>query len=149
LNGEDVFRSESQMRVRGKGHQIRFLPLASDTVLLLDHYLRLERPEPCGPALFVSLKGPARGARMTPAGMRSLFRHHRRVSQTVPAHPHRFRHTFASDMVRAGISLPARMQLTVLPPNTRACGYSDNCVETRPFLTGSPACAPTNLLWPS
>ena len=111
LNCEDLLLSESQMRVRGKGHKIRCLPLASDTVLLLDHYLRLERPEQCGPALFVSLKGPARGVRMTPAGMRSLFRHHRRVSQTAPAHPHRFRHTFASDMVRAGISLPALMQL--------------------------------------
>jgi integrase len=98
LNCEDVFLSESQMRVRGKGNKIRFLPLASDTVLLLNHYLRLERPEQCGPALFVSLQGPARGARMTPAGLRSLFRHHRRVSQTAPAHPHRFRHTFASDI---------------------------------------------------
>jgi site-specific recombinase XerD len=111
LNCEDVFLSESQMQVHGKGNKIRFLPLASDTVLLLDHYLRLERPEQCGPALFVSLKGRARGVRMTPAGMRSLFRHHRRVSQTAPAHPHRFRHTFAADMVRAGISLPALMQL--------------------------------------
>jgi integrase len=111
LNCEDVLLSESQMRVRGKGNKIRFLPLASDTVLLLDHYLRLERPEGCGPPLFVSLQGPARGTRMTPAGMRSLFRHHRRVSQTAPAHPHSFRHTFASDMVRAGISLPALMQL--------------------------------------
>ncbi len=111
LNCEDVLLSESQMRVRGKGNKIRILPLASDTVLLLDHYLRLERPEQCGPALFVSLKGPARGARMTPAGMRSLFRYLRRTSETALAHPHRFRHTFASDMVRAGISLPALMQL--------------------------------------
>jgi integrase len=78
-------------RIGGKGNKIRCLPLASDTVLLLGHYLRLERPQQCGSALFVSLKGPARGARMTPAGMRSLFRHHRRVSQTAPAHPHRFR----------------------------------------------------------
>jgi site-specific recombinase XerD len=111
LNGEDVLLSESQIRVRGKGNKIRCLPLAPDTVLLLDHYLRLERPEQCGPALFVSLKGPARGARMTPAGMRSLFRYHRRITETAPAHPHRFRHTFASDMVRAGISLPALMHL--------------------------------------
>jgi site-specific recombinase XerD len=111
LNCEDVLLSESQLRVRGKGNKMRCLPLASDTVLLLDHYLRLERPEHCGPALFVSLKGPARGARMTPAGMRSLFRHHRRGTGIAPAHPHRFRHTFASDMVRAGISLPALMQL--------------------------------------
>jgi integrase/recombinase XerD len=111
LNGEDVLLSESQIRVGGKGNKIRCLPLAPDTVLLLDHYLRLERPEQCGPALFVSLKGPARGARMTPAGMRSLFRYHRRITETAPAHPHRFRHTFASDMVRAGISLPALMHL--------------------------------------
>ena len=111
LNCEDVLLSESEMRVLGKGRKTRVLPLASETVLLLDHYLRLERPLQCGPALFVSLKGPARGTRMTPAGMRSLFRHHRRLSQTTPANPHRFRHTFASDMVRAGISLPALMQL--------------------------------------
>lgn len=111
LDCEDVLLSESQIRVRGKGNKVRVLPLASDTILLLDHYLRLERPRGCGPALFVSLKRPARGARMTPTGLRSLFRHHRRISQIASAHAHRFRHTFASDMVRAGISLPALMKL--------------------------------------
>jgi len=111
LNCDDVIRAEAQMRVRGKGNKTRSLPLASETALLLDHYLRLERPKDCGQPLFVSLKGPARGARMTPAGMRSLFRYHRRTSETALANPHRFRHTFASDMVRAGISLPALMHL--------------------------------------
>lgn len=111
LNCEDISLTESQMTVHGKGNKSRCLPLASDTVVLLDHYLRLERPPLCGSALFVSLKGPARGARITAAGVRSLFRHHRRITQIAPAHPHRFRHTFASDMVRAGISLPALMQL--------------------------------------
>jgi len=48
---------------------------------------------------------------MTAAGLRSLFRHHRLVSQVPQANPHRFRHTFGSDMVRAGISLPAWMHL--------------------------------------
>ena len=48
---------------------------------------------------------------MTPAGLRSLFRHHRRTTGVKIANPHRFRHTFASDMVRAGVSLPALMQL--------------------------------------
>jgi integrase/recombinase XerD len=91
LNCDDVIRAEAQMRVRGKGNKIRALPLASETALLLDHYLRLERPKDCGLPLFVSLKGPARGARMTPAGMRSLFRYHRRTSETALANPHRFR----------------------------------------------------------
>jgi integrase len=99
------------MRVRGKGNKFRFLPLAPETVQLLEHYLRLERPNPCSAALFVSLKGRARGTRMTPAGLRSLFRHHRQTTNVQLANPHRFRHTFASDMIRAGMSLPALMQL--------------------------------------
>ena len=111
LNRDDILCSEAQLRVRGKGNKLRFLPLVPETVQLLDHYLRLERPNPCNGALFVLLKGPARGARMTPAGLRSLFRYHRRTTGIKLANPHRFRHTFASDMVRAGMSLPALMQL--------------------------------------
>jgi site-specific recombinase XerD len=111
LNHDDLLLPEAQIRVRGKGNKIRFLPLAPEATQLLDHYLRLERPTNSSSALFVSLKGPARGARMTPAGLRSLFRHHRQTSGVKIANPHRFRHTFASDMVRAGVSLPALMQL--------------------------------------
>ena len=48
---------------------------------------------------------------MTRAGLRSLFRYHRRTTGVTLANPHRFRHTFASDMVRAGVSLPALMKL--------------------------------------
>ena len=111
LSRDDLLLSEAQIRVRGKGNKTRFLPLAPEANQLLDHYLRLERPQTSPNALFVSLKGPARGARMTPAGLRSLFRYHRRTTGVKMANPHRFRHTFASDMVRAGVSLPALMQL--------------------------------------
>jgi integrase len=111
LNRDDVLLSEGQLRVRGKGNKLRLLPLAPETTQLIAHYLRVERPDPCSAALFVVLKGPARGQRMTPAGLRSLFRHHRRTTGVQLANPLRFRHTFASDMVRAGISLPALMQL--------------------------------------
>ena len=111
LNEDDVLLSEGQLRVRGKGNKLRLLPLAPETVQLLDHYRRLERPQVGTAALFISLKGSARGTRMTLAGLRSLFRYHRKRTRVQIAHPHRFRHTFASDMVRAGISLPALMQL--------------------------------------
>jgi integrase len=111
LNRDDVLLSEAQLRVPGKGNKLRLLPLAPETVQLLNHYLRLERPNPSTAALFVSLKGRARGTRMTPAGLRSLFRHHRQVTGIKLANPHRFRHTFASDMIRGGVSLPALMQL--------------------------------------
>src|SRR5881397_3671985 len=96
LNEDDVLLSEAQLRVRGKGNKFRFLPLAPETVQLLDHYRRLERPHPGTAALFVSLKGPARGARMTLAGLRSLFRYHRQRTGIQLANLHRFRHTFAS-----------------------------------------------------
>jgi integrase/recombinase XerD len=111
LNRDDALLSEAQLRVRGKGNKFRFLPLAPETVQLLEHYLRLERPNPCSAALFVSLKGRARGTRMTAAGLRSLFRYHRQTTSIPLANPHRFRHTFASDMIRGGMSLPALMQL--------------------------------------
>lgn len=111
LDCEDLVLSEAQIRVRGKGSKVRFLPLAPEAVQLLEHYLRLERPPRCGAALFVNLKGRARGTRMTAAGLRSLFRHHRQLTGVNKANPHRFRHTFATDLIRAGISLPALMQL--------------------------------------
>ena len=88
LDCEDVQLAESQICVRGKGNKIRMLTLASEATHLLDHYLRLERPAACGPAPFVSLKGRARGTRITPAGLRSLFRYHRRTSAVLGAHPH-------------------------------------------------------------
>jgi len=47
LNPDDVLSSEGQLRVRGKGSKLRFLPLAPETIQLLDHYMRLERPNPC------------------------------------------------------------------------------------------------------
>jgi integrase len=111
LNCEDIQLPELQIRVQGKGKRIRVLPLDRDSAKLVDHYMCLERPPHCGQPLFVSLKGPSRGNRMTPAGLRSLFRHHRQATGVTRANPHRFRHTFASDMIRAGISLPALMHL--------------------------------------
>jgi site-specific recombinase XerD len=111
LNRDDALLSEAQLRVPGKGNKFRFLPLAPETVQLLEHYLRLERPDSCSAALFVSLKGRMRGVRMTRAGLPSLFRHHRQTTSIKLANPHRFRHPFASDMIRAGMSLPALMQL--------------------------------------
>jgi site-specific recombinase XerD len=111
LELEDLQLSEAQVRVRGKGSRIRLLPLPPETIRLLQGYLQTERPLTNVAAVFVSLKGRARGKPMTPAGLRSLFRHHRARSGVPQANPHRFRHTFGSDMIRAGVSLPALMRL--------------------------------------
>jgi integrase len=111
LERDDLLFSEGLIRVRGKGSRVRLLPLAPETVRLLQCYLTTERPATNVPQVFVSRKGQARGVAMTPAGLRSLFRHHRGVSGVAAANPHRFRHTFGTDMVRAGVSLPALMRL--------------------------------------
>lgn len=111
LQLEDLQLADAQIRVLGKGDKQRLLPLPPECIQALQGYLRLERPLTNSPALFISMKGPHRGFPMTVAGLRSLFRHHRLCSQVLRANPHRFRHSFASNMVRAGISLPALQQL--------------------------------------
>lgn len=111
LRLEDLRFSEAQLLVRGKGARVRMLPLPPETIRILQCWLQSERPLTNAPEVFVSWKGKARGRPMTPAGLRSLFRHHRAQSGVPQANPHRFRHTFGSDMVRAGVSLPALMRL--------------------------------------
>ena len=111
LRLEDLHLADAQIRVLGKGNKQRLLPLPAETIAVLQNYLRLERPLTNSAALFVSLKGRHRGQPLTLAGLRSLFRHHRLHSQVLRANPHRFRHTFGTDMVRNGISLPVLQQL--------------------------------------
>ena len=48
---------------------------------------------------------------MKPAGLRSLFRSHRKRPQLAGANPHRFRHTFGADMARSGVRLPVLQKL--------------------------------------
>jgi site-specific recombinase XerD len=111
LQLEDFQAPSAQLRVNGKGNQQRLLPLPQDLVDALIHYLHLERPRSAANALFLCLKGKRRGQPLTLPGLRALFRHHRAVSQVFSANPHRFRHTFGAEMVRAGISLPALQHL--------------------------------------
>jgi site-specific recombinase XerD len=103
--------TEAQLLVRGKGNKERIVPLPPEAISAIKAYLAGERPETEADEVFVSLKGKRRGCPMTPAGFRTIFRYHRRRSKVHKANPHRFRHTFGSDMVRGGISLPALMHL--------------------------------------
>ncbi|MGC2402691.1 MAG: tyrosine-type recombinase/integrase [Acidobacteriaceae bacterium] len=92
LQLEDLKLADAQLRVLGKGRKQRTVPLPAEIMEVLQSYLRLERPLTNSPYLFISLKGRRRGQPMTPAGLRSLFRHHRLRSTVAPANPHRFRH---------------------------------------------------------
>ena len=103
----DVSLDERQLRVRGKGGKERMLPLPDVGVHSLSDYLRFERPARCRTArLFVVRQGPGRSHPMTPADLRNLFRHRRLRPALHRANAHRFRHTFGTDMARAGVRLP-------------------------------------------
>jgi site-specific recombinase XerD len=107
LHVDDVIWEERRLHVRGKGQRDRVLPLADALERVLRDYLKLERPtRDAKRHLFLVLQGPRRGQPMTPAGLRSLFRQRRRRPTLTSANPHRFRHTFGTDMARAGVRLP-------------------------------------------
>ena len=97
---------------------------------VLQSYLRLERPLTNSSSLFVALKGRRRGHSMTPGGPPltlppSSMAHSGPDGQSTPVSLccefnyvvsfsfvfHRLRHTWASEMLRCGMSLPALMQL--------------------------------------
>ncbi|MCP4611453.1 MAG: tyrosine-type recombinase/integrase, partial [Planctomycetes bacterium] len=107
LKRQDVSFEEKRLRVRGKGNKERLLPLPGIILQTIDNYLFFERPRmSLSTALFVVLQGNNRGQPMTPAGLRSLFRHRRLNRIISSANAHRFRHTFGADMARSGVRLP-------------------------------------------
>jgi integrase/recombinase XerC len=103
---DDVNFNEQRLHVTGKGGNERVLPLPTLLLKYLRDYLRVERPKICCTrALFTVLKGKRRGCAMTTAGLRSLFRYRRKDEKIKNANPHRLRHTFGTDMARAGVRL--------------------------------------------
>lgn len=112
LKLQDVDFIQKQMRIHGKGGKERILPLSEDVGIALTNYLRFERPSQCqSKAFFVILQGKRKSLPMSYAGLRSLFRYHRKVSGISKANPHRFRHAFGTSMARQGVSLPALQKM--------------------------------------
>jgi site-specific recombinase XerD len=111
LKYNEINISENQARIHGKGNRERIIPIPRDLLVALNRYIELERPEKSSDYLFVVLKGPHRGNPLTESGIRSIFRYHRNKSRIFNANPHRFRHTFGTEMVKAGISIAVLMKL--------------------------------------
>ncbi len=112
LRVHDVVFGDRQLRIQGKGERERVLPLPDTLALVLRQYLQIERPKRCAlDRLFVVLQGTRRGSPMSAAGLRSLFRHRRLVVSLASANAHRFRHTFGTDMARAGVRLPVLQKM--------------------------------------
>ncbi len=102
----DVDFGVRRVRVIGKGGRERVVPVDRAFFSELTIYLRTERPRDTEAVeCFVVLRGPTRGAAMTEAGTRSLFRCHRARTGAVRVRPHRLRHTYGTELASAGMDL--------------------------------------------
>lgn len=110
LDLDDIDLIDDQIYVRGKGGKHRVLPISPAVHKALMNYLDCERPESSCSQCFVVLKEPNRGQPMTPEGLRKLFRNQRKKS-VKKAHPHLFRHTYATNLIQQGVSLPVVQKL--------------------------------------
>ena len=120
LDVDDFDYIDDQIRVHGKGGKERVLPIPPSVRQSLSRYLDYERPKTSlcldqrqfrHSKCFVVLKGTHRGQPLTAEGLRTIFRHHRKTSHLKKANPHKFRHTFCTNMIRQGVSLPVVQKL--------------------------------------
>ena len=108
----DVSFDEKCIRVTGKGNKERMLPLPPVVLTAMIKYLKFERPgNDHNPFFFLVLQGRHKGRSMTAAGLRTLFRYRRKNPELKNANAHRWRHTFGTDMARAGSTLPVLQRL--------------------------------------
>lgn len=108
----DVDMGLRRVRVIGKGHKERVVPIDDVFFTECAAYLRSERPPGCAtPECFVVLRGPTTGNAMTEAGMRKVFRTHRERSGATRVRPHRLRHTYGTELAAAGVDLMALREL--------------------------------------
>ena len=103
---------ENQIKVRGKGNKQRIVPVNEQVLMAIRKYLKLERPlRTTSDRVFLILQGPQRGLPMTAPGLRSFFRHRRTSLNILRIHPHLLRHTFGTEMAKAGTPLPILQRL--------------------------------------
>lgn len=111
LRTNDISILKRQLLVRGKGDKQRMVFLPSYVLQVIERYKIYERSDGSSENFFVILKGKKKGQPMSRAGLREIFRYRRKVSGVQKANPHRFRHTFAVDMIRAGVPVVALQKL--------------------------------------
>lgn len=100
----DVDWRDGLIQVTGKGNRTEKLPLPAAAGQALAAYVTGGRPIDAGEAVFVTLRKPLRA--ISPAAVTAIIRQACVKAGIDPVGPHRFRHTLACQMLRAGASLP-------------------------------------------
>lgn len=116
LSLRDVDLDQRRLTVVGKGGRQRAIPLAHALRRELERYVTTVRPE-CPPSswLFSSPRSRADGpwwGRICPSAVRRAVREHGEAADVAGRHhPHRWRHTFATDVLRAGVDVHTAQRL--------------------------------------
>jgi site-specific recombinase XerD len=105
LQLDDVDWRAGTIVVRGKGHHIEPLPLPRDVGSAVTDYLRRGRPQTAlDRTVFVRVKAPHRA--LSASGVTQIVAGAARRAGLGRIHAHRLRHTAATNLLRAGASLP-------------------------------------------
>jgi site-specific recombinase XerD len=104
LSLDDVNWRAGEITVRGKGDCCERLPLPADVGEAMSVYLRDRRPAGAERALFVRIKAPH--GPLTSGAVSSIVSAAARRAGLGFVGAHRLRHTVATEMLRAGASLP-------------------------------------------
>jgi integrase len=100
----DVDWRGGQVAIRGKGSRIERLPLPADVGEAMAAYLIAGRPRCAARAVFCTVRAPYQ--QLTPAAIRAIMGRACRRAGLPRAGAHRLRHSLATEMLRAGASLP-------------------------------------------
>lgn len=107
LNREDIRWESDDVMVLGKGNKEREVYLNARAHYHLKLYLDSRTDD--NPALFVSVKAPHE--RLTKAGVEHIVGELGRIAGVDNVHPHRFRRTAATDLLRMGMPIEQVQEL--------------------------------------
>lgn len=99
VNRSDIDYQNLRLTVTGKGDKTRTVYIDNVTALMLKRYLATR--DDIDPALFYSRNN----RRFEPGGVRAMLKRIEERSHVPGIHPHRFRHTLATNLVDRGMSI--------------------------------------------
>jgi len=113
LKLSDLFLSEDMIRVIGKGSKERIVPIGSSAIEWIQVYLTKSRP-----LLQKKMKSEnylflnSRGTKLSRMGVWKLVdKYVKQAGIEKPAHPHTFRHSFATHLIEGGADLRAVQEM--------------------------------------
>ena len=99
VNRDDIDWQNGRLKVFGKGSKERIVYIDDVSAMLIKRYLETRKDDlPC---LWLG----KRGERLEPGGMRYILKEIGKKTGVKGVHPHRFRHTLATNLLKAGMPL--------------------------------------------